>query len=558
MERPRRVVAVTPGAELAKYHPAFTSTSLGMPMKIAILLLGLALGCPIPGTAKLFRWASQGDSTSMDPHAQNEGLTNSINAMAYEPLLAWDKRMRLQPALAVSWENPEPRRWLFRLRPGVKFHDGTPFTADDVVFSFERARQQPTGSFRLYANEAGVPRRIDDLTVEFTTASPNPVETHTVANIFIMSRKWCEKNNSLKPQDIAGKEETFSALHAMGTGPYIFVSRDPGIKTLHRRNPDWWGIKEGLFEGNADTVEYRQVTAAGTRMAALKSGELDFVLDPPVQDIQKLKEDSALKVWEGQETRVIFLGLDQRRDELLFSSVKGKNPFKDRRVRLALYQAIDIQAIRSQVMRGLSGPTGIALPDPKGSGLPDSMEARPPYDVAGAKRLLAEAGYPSGFGFTLDCPNNRYINDEKICTALAAMWARAGLEVKIDARPRAQFFPKVLKLETSAYLYGWGSDGPDAIFTLTPVLHSRQANGAGANNLGDYRNEELDRAIEGAAIEMDAARRQGLINRALAIVQQEVLVIPLHRQVVPWASRAGVVVAHRPNNQLLLTSVRVP
>jgi peptide/nickel transport system substrate-binding protein len=529
----------------------------GVPMKIAIFLLSLTVACPISGAAKHLRWATQGDAASLDPHAQNEGLTNTLSAMVYEPLVGWDKQMRLQPALAVAWENPEPKKWIFRLRPGLKFQDGSPLTADDVVFSFDRARQQPVGSFRLYAFEAGIPRKLDDLTVEFTTPNPNPAEASAVANIFIMSRKWCEKNHSITPQDIRAKEETYSSMHAMGTGPFIFVSREPGVKTLHRKNPDWWGIKEGRFEGNVDTVEYRQVTAAGTRIAALRTGELDFVLDPPVQDIQKLKEDPAIRVWEGQETRVIFIGLDQARDELLFSSVKGKNPFKDRRVRLALYQAIDIEAIRSQVMRGLSVPTGIALPDPKGSGLPDSMEVRPPYDVAASKRLLAEAGYPAGFGFTIDCPNNRYINDEKICIALAAMWARAGLDVKVDARPRAQFFPKVSKLDTSAYLYGWGSDGPDAMSTLTPVLHSRQANGAGANNNGDYRNEELDRMIDAAAIEMDPKKRQEMINRALAIVQQEVLVIPLHRQVVPWASRAGVTVVHRPNNQPQLTVVKM-
>jgi peptide/nickel transport system substrate-binding protein len=239
--------------------------------------------------------------------------------------------------------------------------------------------------------------------------------------------------------------------------------------------------------------------------------------------------------------------------------VKAKNPFKDRRVRLALWQAIDTNAIRTQVMRGLSVPTGIALPDPKGSGIPATMEKRPPYDVAAAEKLLAEAGYPNGFGFTITCPNNRYINDEKICTALAAMWARAGLDVKVEAMPRAQFFPKALKLDVSAFIWGWGSDSPDAIFTLKPVLHSRDAaSGAGTNNVGDYRNAELDRLIEAAGSEMDMAKRQETINRAIAIVQEEVLIIPLHRQVIPWASRAGVFVVHRPNNMLSPTWVKMP
>jgi len=522
------------------------------------LVLSLGLALCLPSGAKHFRWASQGDAASLDPHAQNEGVTNQINNMVYERLLDYDKKMKLVPMLATSWENPEPNRWVFKLRRDVKFHDGTPFTADDVVFSFDRAKYT-TASFKLYALETGAARKVDDYTVEFVTTAPNPVEPAMVSNIFIMSKAWCEKNKSAKPQDISSREETFAALNSNGTGPFILVAREPGVKTTHKRNPDWWGAKLGMFEGNVDTVEYRPVSNGATRNAALRSGELDFVLDPPVQDIASLKEDRAIRIWEGQETRVIFVGLDQGRDELLYSTVRGKNPFKDVRVRRALYQAIDTQALKTQVMRGLSVPTGIALPDPAGSGVPASMEKRPPYDPAASKRLLAEAGYPSGFGFTITCPNNRYINDEKICTALAAMWARVGLDVKVDAIPRAQFFPKALRLDVSAFIWGWGSDSPDAIFTLKPVLHSLdRSKGLGTNNVGDYKNAELDGLIDGAANEMDMARRQQMINKAIGIVQDEVLVMPLHRQVIPWASRAGVTVVHRPNNQLNLTWVKVP
>ncbi len=521
-----------------------------------LLALCLAFLIPAAGAAH-FRWATQGDASSLDPHAQNENLTNQVNAMVYEQLLQYDKDMKLVPWLATSWENPSPDKWIFHLRRDVKFHDGTPFTADDVVFSFERVKGT-LSSFKLYATDSGTPRKIDDYTVEFTTATPNPVEPSTVASIFIMSRKWCEKNNAVRPQDITAKEETFSARNAMGTGPYVLTGREAGVRTTHRRNPEWWGIREGRFEGNADTVEYRQITNAATRMAALKSGELDFVLDPPVQDIPRLRDDASLRIWEGFETRIIFIGFDQARDELLYSNVKGRNPFKDKRVRLALWQAIDTQALKTQVMRGLSVPTAIALPDPAGSGIPASMEKRPPYDPAAAKALLAQAGYPNGFAFTLTCPNNRYINDEKICIALAGMWARAGLDVKVDALPRSQFFPKALKLDVSAFLWGWGSDSPDAIFTLKPVLRGRDPSGAGTNNVGDYRNAQLDTLIDAIGTEMDAKKRQGMIDRAIAIVQDEVLVIPLHRQVIPWVSRAGVTVVHRPNNMLYLPWVKMP
>ena len=523
-------------------------------MKTRALFFSALLAFAAATPAKTFRWASQGDASSLDPHAQNENVTNQIAMLAYEALLQYDKEMKLSPTLAVSWENPSPLKWVFHLRRGVKFHDGSPFSADDVLFSFERAKTT-TGSFKLYATDAGAPKKIDDYTVEFTTANPNPIEPNTVANIFIMSKRWCEKNNSTVAQDIRAREETFSARNAMGTGPYVLVSREPGVRTLYKRNNDWWGIREGRFEGNVDQVEYRQITSAPTRMAALKSGELDFVLDPPVQDIPRARQDPALKVWEGAETRIIFVGLDQARDELLYSTVKGKNPFKDVRVRRALYQAIDIEALKTQVMRGLSIPTGLPLPSPGGT--PPSLDKRLPYDPAAAKKLLAEAGYPSGFGFTLDCPNNRYINDEKICVALASMWAKVGLDVKVDAEPRALFFPKALKLDVTAYLWGWGSDSGDAIDTLKPVLHSRDGT-AGSNNNGNYKNPALDSLIEAAAIEMDPAKRQDMINRAVGIVEDEVLVIPLHRQVIPWLSRAGVVVVHRPNNQVYVPWVRLP
>src|SRR5258706_15921366 len=247
---------------------------------LACLCLAFAAAAP----AKHFRWASQGDPATLDPHAKNENVTNQVNAMVKETLLGYDKQMKLVPLLAVSWENPEPNRWVFKLRQGAKFHDGTLFTADDVVFSFERVKST-TASFRVYGADSGEARKIDDYTVEFTTAAPNPVELSTVASIFIMSKAWCEKNNVVKPQDITRREETYAALHSMGTGPFILVAREPGIKTTHKRNPDWWGTRERRFEGNVDTVEYRQVTNASTRMAARRSGELAFVLDPPLQDI---------------------------------------------------------------------------------------------------------------------------------------------------------------------------------------------------------------------------------------------------------------------------------
>jgi peptide/nickel transport system substrate-binding protein len=292
-------------------------------------------------------------------------------------------------------------------------------------------------------------------------------------------------------------------------------------------------------------------------MAALKSGELDFVLDPSVQDIAKIKEDRDFRVWEGDESRIIMIALDQARDELLFSDVKGKNPFKDRRVRLALYQGIDIQALKTQVMRGLSTPTAIPTANPKGEGIPEALDKRYPYDVNTARALLAEAGYPNGFGFALHCPNDRYVNDERICVALAGMWARIGLTVKVETMPKAQYFQRTPKKEFSACMQGWGDNNRDAMFTLRPILHSMQPNGAGDTNYGNFRNAELDELIDKAEGEMDAARRQALINEAIRVIQRDVNILPLHRQVVPWVSRANVSVVHRPDNWLWPLWVKV-
>jgi peptide/nickel transport system substrate-binding protein len=500
------------------------------------------------GAANL-RWSSQGDISTQDPHANNESFNNNQVNQVYDLLTQRGKDYKIIPWLATSWENVSPTKWIVHLRRGVKFHDGTPFTADDVVFSYDRARLSDS-TFKLYSTQAGIPRRIDDYTVEFTTAVPNPIFDESLNNIYIMSKAWAEKNNSVKPQDFRGKEETYASRNAMGTGPYILVSYQPGVKTVYRKNPDWWGIKEGHFTGNVDTAEYRPITNMATRVAALRSGELDFVLDPPVQDIPSLKEDRALKVWEGDEIRVIFFGFDQHRPELLYSDVKGKNPFKDIRVRKALYEAIDIQAIRTQVMRGLATPTAITHPDPKTGGVDMSLEKRLPYDPAAAKKLLAEAGYPHGFGFTLNCPNDRYVNDEKICVAVSAMWAKIGVNAKLETMPRAQYFQKMGKLDTSAYMLGWGGGSTDAIYILKPVLHSRNTQGAGDGNYGDTKNEKLDELTDTLEGEMDRAKRRAMIDEALKIVRDEVLTIPLHRQMIPWVSRANVSVVHRPNNFL--------
>ena len=519
--------------------------------------VGAAIGTA-GADAKSLRWASQGDIATHDPHAQNESFNNQFNGQIYEQLLVRDKNMKPIPGLATEWKQTSPTTWVFKLRQGVTWHDGSKFSADDVVFSVIRS-QADTSNMKVYGNAIGKPRKIDDYTVELTTPIPNPVLIDMVSagNIYIMSKAWSEKNKVEKPQDFKNKEETYAIRHAMGTGPYMLVSREPDVKTVLKKNPNWWGIKEKRFEGNVDEVIFTPIKAPGTRVAALLTGEVDFVLDPPVQDLEKLKQEKSLKVYEGRENRVIFVGMDQARDELLYSDVKGKNPFKDRRIRLAMYQALDVDALKKTVMRGLSVPTAINVSAPKGAGIPDSMDKRYPVDIPAAKKLLADAGYPNGFEVTMDCPNDRYINDEKICVALAGMWSKIGVTVKVAAIPKANYFPKVQKLDTSLYLLGWGGATTDAIFTLKPVLHSRNDKGAGEYNWGNYKIAEFDDLIDKAEGEMDMKKRQEMINKAMQMHHDNVLHIPLHLQVIPWASKATVNVVHRADNWLEVAWIKM-
>ncbi|QJR16150.1 ABC transporter substrate-binding protein [Usitatibacter palustris] len=508
--------------------------------------------------AKTLRWSSQGDYLTADPMAQNEILTNSINGHVYEGLLTRGKKLELLPALAVSWKQVSPTVWVFNLRKGVKWHDGSDFTADDVVFSIKR-NQGPSSNFRVYGNAAGEPKKIDDHTVELTTKVPNPVMLQMLSNsVFIMNKAWCEKHKVEKSQDFTKQEESYAARNAMGTGPYVLVSRDPDVKSVFKKNPNWWGLKEkGYWDGNVDDIIYTPVKEPGTRMAALLAGNLDFVLDPSVQDVEKLKKDKDVKVYEGKENRIVFMGFDQARDELLYSNVKGKNPFKDKRVRQAFYQAIDVDAIHKTVMRGLSAPTAVNLPNPTIMGIPASMDKRYPYDVAAAKKLLTEAGYPNGFDLTIDCPNNRYINDEKICVAIAGMLAKIGVNAKVNAIPRSQYFPKAQRLEVSMYMLGWGGATTDAWFTLQPVLHSRNDKGDGDYNWGNYKDPVFDAMIEDITGDMDAKRRQETIIKAMKYHHDNIFHIPLHVQVIPWASRANVTVIHRADNWLQATWVTI-
>jgi peptide/nickel transport system substrate-binding protein len=495
--------------------------------------------------AQTLRWSSQGDPQTMDPYAQNEGLTNMFNGQIYDVLVARDKKLDIVPSLATEWKQDTPTRWTFKLRHGVKFQDGRPFTADDVVFSINRAREK-TSQIAVYAAALGEPRKVDDYTVEFTSAAFDPVFLQHLNTVFIMSKSWCQEHNAVHPQDFVAHEESWTALNANGTGPYMLATRQPDVRTVLKRNPTYWGH----IEGNVQEVVYTPIRNSGTRVAALLSHELDFILDPPPGDVERLRASPDIQIVDGPENRIVFIGMDQSRDELQYSSVKGKNPFKDLRVRKAMYQAIDIELIRTRLMSGQAQPTGALVPSPLGTAGSPEAEKRLPFDVAAARKLMADAGYADGFEVTLDCPNNRYVNDERLCIALASMWAKINVKVHVNAMPRATYFPKIEKLDTSLYMLGWGGSITDPETIFTPIYRNRGEHGVGAFNYGNFKDDTLDALAAASSREADPAKRAALIKQVLARHNEQVHHLPLHRQVIPWASRKGMTFVHRPDNWL--------
>ena len=376
--------------------------------KMAATALFVALSAVgVVASAQTVRIANQGDALSMDPHSLNETLQLSVTGNVYEPLVGRNKDLSLTPMLATSWKQTSPTVWRFELRKGVQFHDGTPFTADDVVFSL--ARTQVEGSdMKSYTNDFKEVRKIDSHTVEIETKTPFPILPDVLSLVYIMSKKWCETNQATVPVDRRKGVENTASFKANGTGPFRVRERQPNVRTVFTRNGSYWG----KIEGNVTEVVFTPIGNDATRVAALLSGEVDVMEPVPVQDIDRVNSSANTRAVTGPELRTIFLGMDQKRDELLYSNVKGKNPFKDKRVRQAFYQAIDIKGIKKTVMRGASNPSA-QLVGPGINGFQPEMK-RLPYDVEAAKKLMAEAGYHNGFAVSMNCPNDRYVNDGRI------------------------------------------------------------------------------------------------------------------------------------------------
>ena len=492
--------------------------------------------------AKTFRIADQGDALSMDPHSLNESLQLSFDGNIYEPLVAHDKKLGLVPGLATKWTQVNPTTWRFELRRGVTFHDGTPFTADDVLFSFARAAGEGS-DMKSYTNEIAQVRKVDADTVEIVTKNPFPILPDVISLVYIMSKKWCEENRAEKPVDKRKGIENAASFKANGTGPFRLRSREPGVRTVLVRNLNYWD----KVETNIDEVVFTPIGADATRVAALISGEIDFMQPVPVQDVARLKQNPNLNIVQGPELRTIFLGMDQARNELLFSNVKGKNPFKDVRVRRAFFQAIDIEAIKTRIMRGAATPTALMVA-PGIKGFPPELNKRLPYDPEASKKLLAEAGYPNGFEVKMNCPNDRYVNDGEICQAVAGMLARVGVKVNLEAETKGTYFPKILSRNTSFYLLGWTPATYDSHNVLNAILGTPDPSGRGQFNLGGYSNARVDELTKLVQSETDQTKRNAMIAEAFKIHQDEVGHLPLHQQALAWGMRKNVSVVQLPDN----------
>ena len=523
-------------------------------MTLKTLLAGAALAVTLalPAQAQTLRWAAQNDILTMDPHSQNHATTNAILMHAYEGLTRYGAKYDIEPALATKWTFISPTQVRFELRKGVKFHDGSPFTADDVIFSFNRIKQ-PQGTMQIYVTGITEIKKIDEHTIDVMLSGPNPILLRNIIDFRIMSKAWSEKNRTANVQDYKAKEENFASRNAMGTGSYKITGWTPEQRITMTANTAWWD----KLPGNVKEVIYTPIKSDPTRVAALLSGDVDLLTDLPTQDVARLRADPKLKIVDGPEVRTIFFSPDIGSAELKYSSVKGKNPFADKRVRQAMSMAIDRAAIQRNLMRGLSIPAGILVAPGVNGNTPD-IDVPTKVDSDGAKKLLAEAGYPEGFEFRMNCPNNRYVNDEEICQAVVAMWARIGIKAQLIAENMATYSQKFQNFDTSLYMLGWGVATYDAQYTLQSIVRTRTGGADGNFNFSRVSDAQVDKLIDAMKTEIDVAKRNALIREALVRVRDEVLVIPIHHQMRPWAMKAGVSTVHRSDDrpEARFTSVR--
>jgi peptide/nickel transport system substrate-binding protein len=482
------------------------------------------------------------DVTAIDPHYHNLTPNNNVAAHIYGYLVDRNEKSQPIPGLATEWKTVDPTTWEFKLRKGVKFHDGSDFTAADVVASIERVPKVPNSPspFTAYTKQIQKVEVVDPYTIRFKTALPYPLMPSDMTQVVIINRQFAN----------ASTEDFNSGKAAIGTGPYKVVRYTKSDRLELARNDNWWGGKTPW-----EKVTLRILPNDATRVAALLSGDVQVIENVPTSDAAKLKSDKRLAIYRTVADRLIYLHMDSDRDVSPFVTDRegkplAKNPLKDPRVRKALSKAINRPAIVERVMEGEAIPSGQLVPEFL-FGATKNLQVEK-FDPEGAKKLLAEAGYPNGFGLTIHAPNNRYVNDAKIAQAVAQMLARVGVDTKVVAMPSATYFSQATDLKFSFMLVGWGTGTAEASSSLKALLMTfNRDKGYGTANRGRYSNGKVDALTEDALQTVDDVKREAYLQRASELAINDTGIIPLHFQVNLWATRDGIAYAPRVDEQTL-------
>ena len=487
--------------------------------------------------------------TSVDPHFHNHTPNTNLSAHIFDTLVLQDEKQQLVPGLAREWRTLDDTTWEFKLRPGVKFHDGSDFTAEDVAATIRRVPKVPNSpsSFVAFVRPITETIIVDPLTIRFKTAAPYPLLPNDLSAVWIVSKK----------HEASSTGDFNSGTAAVGTGPFRLVQWVSGDRTELQRNDAWWGEKP-----HWQKATLRQITSDGPRLAALLAGDVQMIDAVPTTDVARLRSAPNVALAETVSSRVIYLHLDSLREQSPFVTDKAgtplaKNPLRDQRVRHALSKAIDRQAIVDRLMEGVAVPAGGILTDGFFGSSPNLKAEK--YDLDGAKSLLAAAGYPNGFTLTLHGPNDRYVNDSKIVQAVVAMWSRAGLDAKAVTEPWATFATasSAPRYGYSSVLVGWGTTTGEASSPLRALLATRDpATGMGASNRGGYSNPEFDRLLKEALATVDNAKREKLLQQATEVAIRDVGIIPLHYQIAVWGLRKGLTYRARADEYTYAHQVR--
>ncbi len=514
--------------------PVLASTLMAVPAFAEELTIGLA-----------------SEPTAIDPHFHNLGPNNAMSRHIFDRLILQNERQQLEPGLAVSWKPVDDLTWEFKLRRGVKFHDGSDFDADDVVCTWDRAPNVPNSpsSFGTYTKGKTV-EKIDDHTVHFKSAAPYPLMANDVSTITIVSDEGGCGGTTAEFND---------GTAAVGTGPFKFVDYTPGDSIVVERNDDYWGERPIWSK-----VTFKPIKSGPARVAALLAGDVDMIAAVPTADVATLSRNDRVSLSQGVSNRVIYLHLDHARADSPYVKANGggpiDNPLRKLEVRRAISMAINRDAIVDRVMEGVAIKAGQLLPDGF-FGVSDNL-APVEYDPDGARKLLAQAGYPDGFELTIHGPNDRYINDAKVAEAIGQMLTRVGIKTAVETMPRSVYFGRASRggpndtPEFSFILVGWGAGSGEASSPLKSLIATHAPDkGWGASNRGRYSNPRFDALLERALSTVDADRRDRLLAEATELAIGDVAIIPTHYQVSTWGARKGLKYAARTDEFTLAIGV---